>query len=110
MDDLGDYFARYEALAAISAEMLACAQRGELQTLADLGDKYVRAVDALHDAAPTRALNAPERERKYQILAGILREDAAIRDLCNPGLARLARLFAGRPAVAIKRFCAVGRG
>jgi len=80
-----EYFARYEAIAAISRRMLTAARRALWSDL-ETGVK-------LDDA---------ERMRKYALICQILADDAAIRDLANPRMANLSALFAGRPTRVLK--------
>jgi flagellar protein FliT len=93
-----EYFARYEAIAAISGRMLHAARRALWTDLAELQDEYRNLVDVLTSAEHGVELNDAERLRKYDLIRQILADDAAIRDLANPRLAALSALFAGRSA------------
>jgi flagellar protein FliT len=97
-----EYFARYEAIAAISERMLLAARRASWNDLVPLQEEYRHLVDALHDAEDGVKLDEPERLRKYDLIRRILADDAAIRDLANPRMATLSALFAGRPARVLK--------
>jgi flagellar protein FliT len=97
-----EYFARYEAIAAISARMLTAARRALLTDLMPLQEEYRHMVDALKDAETGVKLDEVERARKYDLIRQILADDAAIRDLANPRMATLSALFAGRPARVLK--------
>jgi flagellar protein FliT len=98
-----DYFARYEAIAEISARMLAAARGARWGELLMLQDEYRQLVDGLRDADADMALDEGERMRKYDLIRQILADDAAIRDLANPSVARLSALFAARrPAHVLK--------
>jgi flagellar protein FliT len=91
-----DYFARYEAIAAVSAQMLTAARQALWSDLIALQGEYRALVDTLCDGDTTVALDESERMRKYDLIRQILADDAAIRDLANPGLARLSAFFSPR--------------
>lgn len=103
MNSKADYFARYEAIAAISARMLAAARHALWTELMELQEEYRMLVDALRDIDAEMSLDERERIRKYDLIRRILADDAAIRDLANPSVARLSVLFsARRPAHVLK--------
>jgi flagellar protein FliT len=102
MTSNAEYFARYEAIAAISARMLTAARRALWSDLVPLQEEYRHMVDALHAAETGVKLDDGERARKYDLIRRILADDAAIRDLANPRLATLSALFAGRQARVLK--------
>jgi flagellar protein FliT len=102
MNSNTEYFARYEAIAAISARMLTAARRALWTDLMPLQEEYRHMVDALKDAETGVKLDEVERARKYDLIRQILADDAAIRDLANPRMATLSALFAGRPARVLK--------
>jgi flagellar protein FliT len=79
MTSNAEYFARYEAIAAISARMLIAARRALWNDLVPLQEEYRHLVDALKDA-----------------------ETGVIRELASPRMANLSALFAGRPARVLK--------
>lgn len=104
MNKNAEYFARYEAIAALSTLMLSAARRSLWAELAHLEDEYRYLVDALKDAEHDVCLNDTERLRKYDLIRKILSDDAAIRDLASPRMAKLSALFSssGRPARVLK--------
>ncbi|WP_427307946.1 flagellar protein FliT [Cupriavidus sp. H39] len=84
----------YEALLRLSARMCEAAQRQDWDGLATLQASYVAEVNvlkSLQDDAAT--LTDEERRYRYQMLETILSQDAAIRNLVMPQLARLAELI-----------------
>ncbi|NLP60935.1 flagellar protein FliT [Paraburkholderia sacchari] len=95
MNSKADYFARYEAIAAVSEQMLHAARGASWNELIGLQDEYRRLVDALKNADCGIRLTDAERTRKYELIRRILADDAAIRDLASPCMARLAALFQG---------------
>lgn len=95
MNSNDEYFARYEAIAAVSGRMLIAARKAHWTDLIGLEDEYLRLVDGLKEAEVGVRLNAAERSRKYELICRILADDAAIRDLANPRMARLATLISG---------------
>ncbi|MDR3419716.1 MAG: flagellar protein FliT, partial [Xanthobacteraceae bacterium] len=102
MTSNAEYFARYEAIAAISRRMLTAARRALWNDLVHLQEEYRNLVDALKDAEAGVRLDDAERLRKYALIRQILADDAAIRDLANPRMANLSALFAGRPTRVLK--------
>jgi flagellar protein FliT len=102
MTSNAEYFARYEAIAAISCRMLTVARRALWNDLVHLQEEYRKLVDALKDAEVGVRLDEAERLRKYALIRQILADDAAIRDLANPRMANLSALFAGRPTRVLK--------
>ena len=103
MNSKADYFARYEAIAAISARMLAAARKALWNDLIELQDEYRLLVETLKEVDASVSLDEGERLRKYDLIRQILADDAAIRDLANPSIARLSMLFTGRrPAHLLK--------
>ncbi|WP_114815088.1 flagellar protein FliT [Paraburkholderia kururiensis] len=95
MNSKAEYFARYEAIAALSGRMLTAAREALWHDLIGLQDEYRRLVEALKEAEQGVKLSDAERMRKYDLIRRILADDAAIRDLASPRMARLSRLFSG---------------
>ncbi len=103
MNSKADYFARYEAIAAVSARMLSAARDALWNELMELQEEYRTLVDTLRDVDSSVLLDEHERLRKYDLIRQILADDAAIRDLVNPSVARLSAFFsARRPAHVLK--------
>jgi len=102
MTSNAEYFARYEAVAAISCRMLMAARRALWNDLAHLQEEYRHLVEALRNADYEVKLDDAERLRKYALIRQILADDAAIRDLANPRMANLSALFAGRQTRVLK--------
>jgi flagellar protein FliT len=103
MNSKADYFARYEAIAAVSSRMLSAARDALWNELVDLQEEYRALVDALCDVDSGISLDEHDRMRKYDLIRQILADDAAIRDLLNPSVARLSAFFsARRPAHVLK--------
>jgi len=102
MSSNADYFARYEAIAAISVQMVGAAQEALWNDLVLLQDEYRSLVDALKNAELGVRLSDDERSRKFDLIRQILANDATVRDLANPRMAKLQALFAPtRPAVVL---------
>jgi flagellar protein FliT len=95
MSSKADYFARYEAIAAVSGQMLCAARGAHWNELIGLQEEYRLLVDSLRNADSGVRLTAPERSRKFELIRQILADDAAIRDLASPCMARLSALFYG---------------
>ncbi|WJF90475.1 flagellar protein FliT [Paraburkholderia bonniea] len=99
-----DYFARYEAIAAMSGRMLSAARRAHWSDLEQLQDEFRVLIERLDGVEAGVTLDDAGRARKYGLIRQILADDAAIRDLLNPGMARLSALFSGRSTHALKSF------
>lgn len=103
MSSKADYFARYEAIAAVSSRMLSAARHALWNELMELQEEYRSLVDALREIDAGLSLDEHDRMRKYDLIRQILADDAAIRDLLNPSVARLSAFFsARRPAHVLK--------
>ncbi|WP_250532593.1 flagellar protein FliT [Caballeronia sp. AZ10_KS36] len=99
-----EYFAHYEAIAALSAQMLRAAREGDWGDLKAMQGTYRDLVEQLKDADHGSALDETARARKLDLVKKILADDAAIRDLTSPSLARLSALFAvNSPARVLKK-------
>jgi flagellar protein FliT len=101
-----EYFAHYEAIAALSAEMLNAARDGKWGELRTLQGAYRELIEGLRgaDADAASELDDSARARKFDLVRQILADDAAIRDLTTPSLARLSALFnVNRPARVLKK-------
>jgi len=85
--------------------MLAAARSGEWGELKTMQNAYRELVDGLREADPRSELDDTARARKLDLVRRILADDAAIRDLATPSLARLsAALFTvNRPARVLKK-------
>jgi len=93
-----DIIATYEAVLAVTGKMLEAARNADWDLLVE-HEKQCRAlVDKLMTARNEAALDADSRKRKAEIIRKVLSDDAAIRDLTQPWLARLQHLMtsAGR--------------
>ncbi|KIG11492.1 flagellar protein FliT [Caballeronia concitans] len=88
-----EYFAHYEAIAALSAQMLVAAREGEWSELKAMQSAYRELVDQLKETNAGSDLDESARARKLDLVKKILADDAAIRDLSSPSLARLSALF-----------------
>ena len=99
-----EYFAHYEAIAAISGQMLAAARGGEWSELKTLQGTYRELIEQLKEADSGSELDEDARARKLDLVKKILADDAAIRDLSSPSLARLSALFTvNSPARVLKK-------
>ncbi|WP_244814921.1 flagellar protein FliT [Caballeronia sp. Lep1P3] len=98
------YFAHYEAIAALSAQMLMAAREGEWSDLKAMQGTYRELIDQLKETDAGSVLDETARARKLHLVKKILADDAAIRDLSSPSLARLSALFTvNSPARVLKK-------
>ncbi|MDR5737198.1 MULTISPECIES: flagellar protein FliT [unclassified Caballeronia] len=88
-----EYFAHYEAIAALSAQMLVAAREGDWSELKAMQGVYRELIDQLQETDAGSELDESARARKLDLVKKILADDAAIRDLSSPSLARLSALF-----------------
>ncbi|MPW18557.1 flagellar protein FliT [Paraburkholderia sp. CNPSo 3157] len=103
MNSNEEYLARYEAIAVISVQMVMAARNAAWNDLVLLQDDYRHLVDALKNAETSVRLSEDDRARKFDLIRQILANDATVRDLANPRMAKLQALFApGRPAIVLK--------
>ena len=88
----------YESILVATGQMLEAAQAADWDLLVER-ERHCRAlVDRLIAAHADIELDAPARKRKAEIIRKVLSDDAAIRDLTQPWLARLQHMMtsAGR--------------
>ena len=83
----------YEQIASLTTSMLQLARAGDWDALATQELAFRVCVDRLRALEPTQALDAAQVEKKYQLLRKIIADDAEIRDLVTPELARLGELL-----------------
>jgi flagellar protein FliT len=81
---------QYQIIAAISAQMLAQARLNQWNSVIRLGRKYNEEVELLRHMDP---LSDQDRQLRKGLLAQILNNDAHIRNLAAPELARLSMLL-----------------
>jgi flagellar protein FliT len=99
-----EYFAHYEAIAALSSKMLHAARDGKWGELRTLQGAYRELIEGLREVDSASELDDTSRARKFDLVRQILADDAAIRDLTSPSLARLSALFTvNRPARVLKK-------
>ena len=80
----------YEIISGISGRMLAAARADQWDDVVVLGEEYQAAVEALRNL---KSLNDDDRAARRELLAKILDDDANIRLLATPELARLGALL-----------------
>jgi len=93
METVEQLFQRYEAIAAVVGDMLSAARADQWNTLIQLQEQYTALVDSLRPVDATFDLDEAQRTRKHELIRRILADDAAIRDLITPRLARLSALL-----------------
>jgi flagellar protein FliT len=73
--------------------MVVAAREGEWSELKAMQGVYRGLVDQLQETDAGSELDESARARKLDLVKKILADDAAIRDLSSPSLARLSALF-----------------
>ena len=86
----------YEAIEQASQEMLSAARAGNWDHVVKLEGACALLISQLRHAAAQRTLGGEEAQMKSRIMQRILVNDAEIRQLAEPWLDDLDRLFAGR--------------
>lgn len=83
----------YQKIATITGKMRAAAQGKHWDDLVKLGHQYNETVETLRYVPAVQPVSAKEREDRVQLLSEILNNDAAVRDLAMPELARVNELL-----------------
>lgn len=83
----------YQTLVLITQTMLLAAQKQDWDSVLSHGQRYCDQVERLRNLEPASPPNDAARARKHDLLIQILANDAAIRDLAMPQLARLTELL-----------------
>jgi flagellar protein FliT len=87
---------RYEAIAAVSRQMLAAARADDWTEVARLEACCRELIAELKQLARSQRLSVAEQRRRIELLRGILADDAEIRLRAEPWLRQLERLLAAR--------------
>lgn len=87
--------AAYEALLAISAEMVTAARERDWERLVALERRCRGLVDRLRAIDGPGPLSGALRDRKAEIIRKVLADDAEIRNITEPWIARLQSLLEG---------------
>ena len=85
----------YEAILSVTEEMLMAARKGDWDQLIDRERACRTLVDWLRDYSEHTVLNPASRARKIAIVRKVLADDAEIRNLTEPRLARLGSMLQG---------------
>lgn len=83
----------YESILAVTAEMLEAARNNDWDRLVEREQHCRDLVGRLMQAREPAPLDPASRKRKAQIIRQVLADDAAIRDLTQPWMARLQHLM-----------------
>lgn len=83
----------YEQIAPLVARMLTLARVGNWDALITLEAQFRADIERLKVMDPTDTLDQSQLERKHLLLKGILADDAEIRNLISPQMARLSALL-----------------
>lgn len=88
-----DIIQTYEAILEITAQMLEAARSADWDRLVEREKQCRALVDKLMAARMDVELDDDARRRKAEIIRKVLSDDAAIRDLTQPWMARLQHLL-----------------
>jgi len=83
----------YEAISALTDQMLAAARAADWELLGALEAQCGKHIATLKSSEENIALSEQDRSRKVGIIHKILEDDRHIRDLTEPGLQRLSALI-----------------
>jgi flagellar protein FliT len=84
---------RYKQLELLTHQMVTAARRGDLDRLAALSEECTLLSDAIETDRVYESLTSDEKRARLQILKVILKNDAEIRKLQDPSMARLENLL-----------------
>lgn len=90
MSDSNSILRQYQIIAGISGQMLTQARLNQWDSVITLGKQYHEAVEDLRQMDP---ISSSDRLLRSNLLAQILSDDAHIRNLATPELARLSLLL-----------------
>ena len=85
--------ALYDAMSALTEQMVRAAAAGDWDTLVLLEQQCAGHVQRLKDGEPTGALDGAHRERKVEAIRKMLDDDRKIRDLTMPWMAKLSAMI-----------------
>lgn len=88
-----DIITLYEAMSAITGEMLTAARAEDWELLVILESRCSAYVQTLQEKEPLQLLSSLEREQKVCIIQKILADDCEIRKLTEPWMAQLSILM-----------------
>lgn len=85
----------YLRIEAVTSQMLTAAKSANWQLLVQLSERYHSTVQDLKALESTKPKDEMQRQSMHELLLKILDNDAKVRDLVHPELARLNRLMQG---------------
>lgn len=88
-----EVMATYEAMAELTAQMLAAASKSDWDQLILLEKRCAAHVQALKQNEPAQPLQGASRLKKIQLIKQLLEDDRRIRDLTTPWMANLSALL-----------------
>jgi flagellar protein FliT len=83
----------YEAMVALTEQMVAAASSGAWERLTELEQQCAAHVTRLKQQEPPLALEGASRERKVEAIRKMLDDDRKIRDLTMPWMRHLSALI-----------------
>lgn len=89
-----EIIATYESILTLTSQMLDAARQSDWDRLVEHEAKCKELVDRLR-INPPAALEPEARKRKVEIIHRVLADDAEIRNLTEPWMARLQHLLSG---------------
>ena len=93
MEDKGDVLCCYEKMIPLTGKMLALARTGEWDAMSHVEEEFRACVEQLKEIARIHHLNPEQLQYKKKMLDKILDDDAQIRHLATPEMARLGELM-----------------
>jgi flagellar protein FliT len=88
-----ELIATYEAILQVTTQMLDAARAGDWDRLVDRERECRRLVDCVATTKAEIRLEPEARQRKVEIIRKVLADDAEIRNLAEPCMARLQHLI-----------------
>jgi flagellar protein FliT len=84
---------RYRQIELLTRQMATAARKGDLDRLAALSQECTRQSEAIETDQVYESLTSDDKKARLQILKGVLKNDAEIRKLQDPSMARLENLL-----------------
>lgn len=95
--------AQYQSLSGLLATMVSLAEKGDWDQVAGMERSCKPIIEQIRNAAAEERLTEDQRREKIQVIKQILRDDARLRELANPWMAKLQEALqqsrTGRAAV-----------
>jgi flagellar protein FliT len=90
----------YQSIALLTGEMVVAARANDWDALLEKEARCAEIIARIQAAGGEAPLSTQEREQRARLITQMLADDAEVRDLLNPCMARLSTLLQGRAKFA----------